>query len=177
MNNCSWFLLMSVYFIEVKPEPTKDYSDIWKLTGGILTVAVYFQPWEGFTCHQAVQGQKEEVPLLTQRAEHLGVPWRGGRGSPKKRLRTPKWPLLFWASPLFLLWRWEKRPHSPGREIPQAQSSSGCVSLGQQLPPLPQIIPQVSSPAQLSILKSFRIEINRHVELDVFGTGPKGRRH
>lgn len=48
---------------------------MWRLTGGILIVAVCFQPREGYTGHLAVQGQEEEVPLLTQRAEHLGVPW------------------------------------------------------------------------------------------------------
>lgn len=42
--------------------------------GGTFIVAVCFQPWEGFPCQPAAQGQKEEVALLTQRADPPGVP-------------------------------------------------------------------------------------------------------
>lgn len=64
--------------------PLKDCSDIWKSAGGILIVAVCFQPWEGIARRPPVQGQKEEPPLLTRKAEHPGVPRQGGKGSLKK---------------------------------------------------------------------------------------------
>lgn len=73
----------SCLLTEVRGEPTTHYSGIWKSAGGIVIVAICFQLWECFTCHPA-QGPKEELPLLTQRVQHPGVPWRDERGSQTK---------------------------------------------------------------------------------------------
>lgn len=95
----------------------KDGSDVE--AHRILIVSVYFQP---VGKRQPIQQFRVRNCPSSMEWNILGLPgW--GQGALKKHQCTPKWlPLQF--EPVFsLLWRGEKRPHSPGREIPQTEPS------------------------------------------------------